>query len=126
MGCALICNGAFDKMPETVELVMVSEICEDLIGSVNDVVGIEISVGKLRITNDIDRTIRSFFQFRIGMNRETVRYCFDPLVEVTVLKNKTVEFVVFSVFSFIRKNGETSVGEFGSFEFAALFLHAFI
>ena len=74
--------------------MVITKVREDLIHTVDDVVGVKITLVGLGFTDDVDSTVSDSFEFRIRMSREGVTYGLDPLGKVTVLKQETIELVI--------------------------------
>lgn len=108
-GSLIICNGAFNKVPHAIQLVMVLQISEVPVHSTQDVERIEVPVGQLCGANHVYCCIRSSFQLRIRVVRQRITDSLDPLREIGVLKNKTVEPIGIGVFRIIGKHIEATV-----------------
>ena len=80
-------------MSETVQFMMISQIRENPVHTVDDVIGIQIPILRLCCTDDIDCFISSLFQFGIGMINQGIAYCLNPLGKITVLKYTSVKFI---------------------------------
>ena len=94
---------SLEQMSETVELVVISEVGENAVHTVDDIVGVQIAVLRLCRTDNIDRLIRSPLKLRIGMVNQGIADRLNPLREVAVLKNKAVEFIRVGVLRILRQ-----------------------
>ena len=77
-GSFIICNGSLDQMTHTIQFMMILQICENLIFSVDNIISIQISVILLSCTHDIDGSVCDCLQFRIRMLGQRITDCFDP------------------------------------------------
>ena len=92
-GCLIIGHRTLCQVSEAVQFVVVTEIGENLIFSVDDVIGVQVSVFLLGCADDINGLICQFFQFRIRVLGQGVRHRLDPFIEIAVLEYKTVKFI---------------------------------
>ena len=81
-GSFIICNGSLDQMTHTIQFMMILQICENLIFSVDNIIGIQISVILLSCTHDIDGSVCDCLQFRIRMLGQRITDCFDPFGKI--------------------------------------------
>ena len=90
----IIRHRPLSQMAKAVQFMMVSEVGEDLVFPVDDVVGIQISVLLLGRADNIYGIVRPFFQFRVWMLRQRICHRLHPFIKVTVLKDKAVKLIL--------------------------------
>ena len=81
-GSFIICNGSLDQMTHTIQFMMILQICENLIFSVDNIISIQISVILLSCTHDIDGSVCNCLQLRIRMLGQRITDCFDPFGKI--------------------------------------------
>ena len=92
LSCGLIVgHRSFRQMTETVQLMVILQIGENLILITDDIVGIQIAVFQLGGTDDINGLIRRRFQFRVRMLGKGIAHRLDPFGKVAVLKQAAVK-----------------------------------
>ena len=80
-------------MAEAVELVVVPEVGEGAVQTVQYVVGVQVAVGLLGSADQVDELVRPGLQLRIGPLGEGIGRRLHPLGEIAVLKGIAVETV---------------------------------
>ena len=78
-GRLIIGNRSLKQMSETVEFMVISEVGENAIHAVDNIVCVQIAVLRLCRTDDVDRLIRSLLKFGIGMVDQGITNRLDPL-----------------------------------------------
>ena len=84
--------GRFDHVTHAVELVGLVKVCPPVGGILYDEVGVDISVGLLSLSDGIYNFFGFCLQLRVRSYRKRVSDCFQPLGDVAVLEDHSVEF----------------------------------
>ena len=66
-GCIIVSHSALDQMPQAIELMMVSQIGEDLVCAAQDIEGVQITVFQLSTADDLNGLVCDGLQLRIRM-----------------------------------------------------------
>ena len=81
-------------MSEAVKLMMILQIGEDLVLSIDDVISIQIAVLLLGCAYKVNGAVRNFLKLRIRMLGQRIPHCLDPLGKITVLEYKAVKLII--------------------------------
>ena len=74
-GCLIISHCPFCHMSETIQLMVVHKIGKSFFKTVNDVVGIQITVGLLSLSDKVNGLVCGFLQFTVRMPHQGPGYC---------------------------------------------------
>ena len=91
--CFIVGTGGFDKVPRTVQLMALKQICPALFRVLYGKVRVQIAVLVLCIGDDADKLISLLFKLLIGLVGNGISRSFKPLVSVAVLKDHSVKAV---------------------------------
>ncbi len=89
---------------------MITEVLERAVHAVDDVVGVKVAFGSLRGAHNVDGFISGGFQRLVGVLNQGIADGFNPLAEVSILKQEAVELVLIRVRGVIGKGIVTAVG----------------
>ena len=90
--CSLIiCYCRLGHMPQTVQLMMIHKIGKSFFQTIDNIVGVQISVRLLGLSNQLNRLVCSFLQFLIWVPHQGICHCFQPLINITVLEDHALE-----------------------------------
>ena len=112
----------FHKMTEAVQLMIVPKIREFPVPAVQNVIGVEISVGGLRAGHELNRFVRRLLKLGVRVLRQGVRDGLHPLVEVRVLKDEAVKAIVLRVLRVFRKHLKSALRKYRILKAAVGFL----
>ena len=89
---------------------MITEVLEHAVHAVDDVVGVKVAFGGLRGAHNVDGFIGGGFQRLVGVLNQGIADGFNPLAEVSILKQEAVELVLIRVRGVIGKGIIAAVG----------------
>ena len=70
---------------------MVPQVGKNPIHSIDNIIGIQISVLRLCPADNVYGFIRRPLQLRVRMTDQGISHCLNPLGKITVLKHETIE-----------------------------------
>ena len=92
--CLIICDGSFYHMSGAVQFVAVMKILPAVLRLLDGEIGVQITVFLLGSADQCNDVVSTFFQCRVGAERQGVCHGFQPFCHVTVLKDHAVIFAV--------------------------------
>ena len=90
-GGLIVSDGPFQKMSQTVQLMVVHQTGKTFVQSVDDIIGIQITVGLLGSAYNVDGFIGGALQLRVRVPGQRIGYRFQPFGKITVLENMAAE-----------------------------------
>ena len=108
--CLIVADSTLNQVTQAVQLVMITEVLEHAVHAVDDVVGVKVAFGGLRGAHNVDGFISGGFQRLVGVQNQGIADGFNPLAEVSILKQEAVELVLIRVRGVIGKGIVAAVG----------------
>ncbi len=102
-GGLIIRHRALHKMPEAIQLMMVSQIGENTVHAVDDIICIQITILRLCRADNVNGLVRGPLQGLVGTVRQGIPHRLYPLGEIAVLKNKAVKPVRVRMLRILRQ-----------------------
>ena len=109
------------QMPEAIQLVVVAQIGENTVHTVDDIICIQVTVFRLCRTDNVDSLVRSPFQLLVGMTGKGIAHRLNPLGKIAVLKNKAVKPVRVRMLRVLRQRLKAPEGVHGRGKARSLF-----